>query len=168
VPPKLISRVAACRTVAVPGAIDRSPGPESHRPRARRNLWLLLGIAVVIGSLLLVTLVPVVPGPTDSFATVLASSDGLPGIQHLNFATDCRVAGTWATEPPQKSVFEVEDARGASVFVGDGVSGSFSFTATDSPYLFSGLSNGNETLDFVNGTCSQPWRPLAWSIASLP
>ena len=93
-------------------------------------------------------------------STVLASTGMSPGTQDLDFATNCHVTGSWVTEPRLKSVLEVMDPKDVPVFVGEGVSGSFSFTASDPPYLFSSISYGNETLSFVNGTCAQPWHPL--------
>lgn len=110
---------------------------DERQSKAARN-----AVAFVLVLLLIVFIAFVIPFPDDFSGT--ATTDG--GVYALNITQGAPVTGTWSASSTQPVALAIVGPGGASVFGGDGASGSFSFTSNGGQYVFSAISLVPETV----------------------
>jgi hypothetical protein len=126
--------------------------PTPTRPtqvHTRRNVGVALAIV-----LLLIVAFTVVPVPHGFSATVSSSWDA-EGPATESFPSGSTVSGMWSTADGFAVTFNITDAAGHSVYFADASFGSFSFTASNSPYTMKSSSLFSETIS-VSGSYSSP------------
>jgi DNA-directed RNA polymerase subunit RPC12/RpoP len=122
-------------------------GSTSH---AARNIGIVIAVIVIV--VLVLYLVPL----PQSFSTTLDSSVVTPTGSELTFPQGSQVSGSWQTGDGGSVTLVILNGSGHDVYTADAVSGTFTFSANDPPYVVTAVSLLPETVS-ISGTF---WAPI--------
>lgn len=111
----------------------------------------MIVVAVVVILLVILALVPI----PHSFSGTLASTLLIPARQSLTFPDGSSVSFSWSTTNGGSVAFDLVNSAGTTVYSETAPSGSYTFTADGSAYLFESAALVSETVQF-SGTYSIP------------
>jgi len=136
-----------------PAAPSPTPPPKpSHRTR---NLAISVVVVVVVIVVALVCLYTI-PISTNYSETLTAAATRY-GIATFNPPSGAQVHGTWSTTDGGSVTLSIIASNGNTVYMADASSGSFSFTASSSPYTFTaGTLIFSHTVD-ISGHYTAPY-----------
>jgi hypothetical protein len=134
------------------------PEEEDERYSARSSANSHAGrtfAKVVIAIIVIVILLMVIPLPLPYNATLQSYALDVSRSQ-LASSSCVSISGSWSTNNGGSVTLGIIDSSGNSVYSADASSGSFSFSASNGPYMVGAYSLLPETVQ-VSGTC---WGPL--------
>jgi len=132
--------------------VEASPSFTPYRAKHRgRDVTIILVIVASLAVILILFLVPV----EHPFSLKVTSSLSGTGATAFAPPSGSGVSGSW-TAAGASVILQITDSLGHAIYAGDGTSGSFSFTAINSPYTVSMTSPAPETVT-VTGHYSSPF-----------
>lgn len=137
----------------------RTPDGEARPPRGRLDFWVAVGMTVSFAVLVGLLLIPIPQSPHPFQASINVSKGAATWSQPFGFPEGSSVTGTWMSMWNVSVGFEILDQHDDYVYAGVGTSGSFSFLADSSPYVFV-LLGLNATQSHVSGTYTSASEPL--------
>ncbi len=152
--------------LSLPCLIAGAPGIESTvPPRARRKRtaqYVLLGVLAVVVTLIVVTLVPIPHSLSVTLVTVPVGNPVGDGetidVVNVSIPTGSQVTGSWSSADGVNVTFSIDPrTQGPLAYESTGTSGSFSFVAHYSSFIFGASTTGNTSATVsVSGTYSLP------------
>jgi hypothetical protein len=134
-------------------------------PRTRRKrtpLYVLLGVLAVVVTLIAVTFVPIPHSFSMTLVTVPVRNPVGIGetidVVNVSIPTGSQVTGSWSSANGVTVNFVIDPrTQGPPAYESTGTSGSFSFVATYSSFIFGASTTGNTSATVsVSGTYSAP------------
>lgn len=129
-----------------------APSREAVTTQKRRRTDIRL---VIIGVVVIVILALVgLASAYHSFSFIITESSELieyAGSHNQSFPTGVTISGSWSTPTGVSVTIQIEAPGGSTVFLGEGTSGSFSFTTSYSGYSFVTDSNSNTSVSVDGG-----------------
>lgn len=144
--------MAATPQPATPGppAPETPPPKPSHRTR---NLAVVVVVVVIVVALVCLYTIPI----STNYSETLTAAATRYGIATFNPPSGAQVHGTWSTTDGGSVTLSIIASNGNTVYMADASSGSFSFTASSSPYTFTaGTLIFSHTVD-ISGHYTAPY-----------